>query len=478
MELLLIQLQTVLGSILFLLYAITVVGLVFVIITENRNPLKTIPWVVVLLFIPGLGIAFYYFFGQDNRKQKIISKRTYKRIMKRQYQQSNDEFHDTPSQYKPLISLLENSSQANLLYGTNIEIFTNGKDKFKALIEDIKNAVHHIHFQYYIFSDDKAGAIVKDALIEKARQGVEVRVIYDDVGSWKTSKKFFKEMKDVGIVIYPYLEVAFPILTSKVNYRNHRKVVVIDGKIGYMGGMNIADRYLYGTNWGCWRDAHFRFEGKGVHGLQTAFLVDWYSVNKELINSKKYYPEAEIHNDNILQVVTSGPIGLWRTLLQAYIFTIANAKEYIYIQTPYFLPTEGLNHALQTAALGGVDVRLMLPKRSDTHLVNLASHSFIDEMVRAGVKVYFYKPGFLHSKLIVSDDFISIIGSANMDFRSFEHNFENNAFVYQKSFAKKIKALFLEDQKESDVLSPSVWLKRPLKQRWLESFMRLFSPLF
>lgn len=475
-----IPMQTVLGTILFLLYAVTILGLVLVIITENRNPLKAIPWVIVLLFIPAVGLIFYFFFGQDNRKQRIISRRTYKRIKMRPLQGGyKKDVCLPPEKYSPLITLLESSNQSALLAGTDIKIYTKGEDKFRDLLEAIQNAKHHIHIQYYIFSDDEIGTKIKDALIVKAKEGVKVRVLYDDVGSWEVKKHFYKEMRQEGVEVYPFLKVVFPILTSKVNYRNHRKIVVVDGEVGFIGGMNIADRYVNGIKWGVWRDTHFRFIGKGVHGLQSVFLVDWYVVTKHLIDNPIYYPKTQFYNkNNLMQIVTSGPVGIWRTLLQATIYAIANAKKYIYIQTPYFLPTEGLNQALQTAGLAGVDVRLMLPNKSDTHLVNMASHSFLDEMEKAGVKVYLYKPGFLHAKLIVIDDDLTIIGSANMDFRSFEHNFEVNAFVYEQDFALKMKEVFSEDMKDCDLLIPSVWLKRPLKQRLTESFMRLFSPLF
>ncbi len=474
----LIPIQHIMGTILILLYTITILGLVLVIIAENRNPLKTIPWVVVLLLAPGVGLVFYFFFGQDNRKQRVISRRTYKRIMKgAQEGKLPQDFCVVPETYKPLSRLLSNSNRSSLLYGTQITVYTNGTDKYKALLEEIEKARHHIHIQYYIFNDDTIGNQVKRLLIKKAKEGVEVRVLYDDVGCWNVKNRFFKEMKEAGIEVHAFLRVVFPILTSKVNYRNHRKIVVIDGKVGFMGGMNLADRYAQGTSWGTWRDTHFKFEGKGVHGLQSAFLIDWYVVSKNLLNDKIYYPPVPIYNDNIMQIATSGPVGQWRTLLQATIFMIANAKNYVYIQTPYFLPTEGLNQALQTAALGGVDVRLMLPKRSDTRTVNMASHSFIDEMVKAGVSVYFYKPGFLHAKLVVCDDELTSIGSANMDFRSFEHNFEINAFVYQREFALRMKEVFLNDMLHCEHLTPSRWLKRPHKQRLAESFMRLFSPL-
>lgn len=473
-----IYIQFIVGTIFIILYCVTIVGLILVILTENRNPLKTIPWVIVLLLAPGIGLLFYFFFGQDNRKQRIISRRTYKRIMRRpQEGKLPQDMCIVPEAYQPLSTLLSNSSQSSLLYGSDITIYTNGTDKLLDLLKEISNATHHIHLQYYIFCDDETGYKVQKALIKKAREGVKVRVLYDDVGCWNVKNRFFKEMQDAGIEVYAFLKVVFPILTSKVNYRNHRKIVVIDGRIGFMGGMNIADRYDKGTSWGTWRDTHFKIIGKGVHGLQSAFLIDWYVVSKKLLNDKTYYPPAQIYSDNIMQIATSGPVGQWRTLLQAAIFVIANAKKYIFIQTPYFLPTEGLNQALQTAALGGVDVRLMLPKRSDTRTANMATHSFIDEMVKAGVKVYFYKPGFLHSKLVISDDTIACIGSANMDFRSFEHNFEINAFIYQREFTLQMKKVFMHDMQNCERLVPSKWLKRPWKQRIAESFMRLFSPL-
>lgn len=244
-----IHIQWVVGVIFILLYSITIMGLVLVIIAENRNPLKTIPWVIVLLLAPGVGLFFYFFFGQDNRKQRIISRRTYKRIMKRpQEGKLPQDACTVPDPYQPLVTLLNNNNQSSLLYGSEIQIYTNGEEKFKDLLKDIQEATHHIHFQYYIFCDDEVGIRFKDALIAKAKEGVKVRVLYDDVGCWNVKDKFFNEMKEAGIEVHAFLKVAFPVFTSKVNYRNHRKIVVIDGQIGYMGGMNIADRYEKGPN--------------------------------------------------------------------------------------------------------------------------------------------------------------------------------------------------------------------------------------
>jgi cardiolipin synthase len=473
-----IQIHTVVGLILFILYTISILSLVLVVILENRNPLKTIAWVIVLLLLPGLGLIVYFFFGQDNRRQRIISRRTYKRILRPlQSHLEQDRCIVLPA-YQPLVNLLNRNNRNPLLYGSELSVYTNGEDKFNILVDEINRAEHHIHLQYYIFMDDEIGTKIQKALIAKAKEGIKVRVLFDDVGCWNVKKQFFDEMKEAGIEVYPFLKVAFPVFTSKVNYRNHRKVVVIDGKVGFMGGMNIADRYIQGTAWGNWRDTHFKILGKGVHGLQSAFSIDWYVASKQLIKGTEYYPEEKIYGDSIIQFALSGPTGQWRTLMQAFTFCISNAKKYIYIQTPYFLPTEGLNQALQTIALGGVDVRLMLPERSDTQTANMASHSFLDDMIKAGVKVYFYKTGFLHSKLVVIDDELACIGSANFDFRSFEHNFEINAFVYQNAFATQMKDVFLNDMTlNCEQVNPSAWLHRPILRRLSESFMRLFSPL-
>ncbi|MDR1454581.1 MAG: cardiolipin synthase [Tannerella sp.] len=472
-----IQLNTIVGLTLFALYSISIVSLIIVVLLENRNPLKTIPWVIVLLLLPGVGLIFYFVFGQDNRRQRIISRRTYKRIMRPLYATPVQDRCAVEPPCRPLVRLLNRNHRNPLLYGSGLSVYTRGADKFDALLEEIGRARHHIHLQYYIFDGDATGRRVQQALIDKARAGIRVRVIYDDVGSWHAKNTFFAEMRKAGIQVYPFLRVAFPVLTSKVNYRNHRKIVVIDGRVGFMGGMNIADRYIHGTPLGPWRDTHFKITGKGVHGLQSAFLIDWYVISKELVKGREYYPSEKIYSDNILQIVASGPAGLWRTLVQAFLFCIMNARNYLYIQTPYFLPTEDLNQALQTVALGGVDIRLMIPERSDSRMVNMASRSFLADMVKAGVKVYFYKPGFLHSKLLVTDDALACIGSANFDFRSFEHNFEVNAFVYQASFACRMKEMFLDDMTQCEQLVPAHWLKRPVLRRLAESFMRLFSPL-
>lgn len=458
------------------LYAATTIGVILVVITDNRNPLKTTPWILILLFAPVIGIVFYFFFGQNLSKQKIISHRTRRRITTYPEQESATTPR-IPENFLPLAHLLQHTIHAAPFYGSRITPYTDGATKMQALYEEIQQARHHIHLQYYIFSDDATGRQLQQTLIAKAQEGVKVRILYDDVGCSGVKRTFFDQMRAGGVEVYSFLHVRFPLLTSKVNYRNHSKIVVIDGRVGFFGGMNIADRYVLGTAWGRWRDTHFKLEGSGVQGLQASFLSDWSATTKEQITSEEYYPQAECFTDDIMQVVPSGPFGQWRVLHQGMSFAFANAKRRIWIQTPYFLPTEGIQNALQTAALGGVEVRLMLPARSDSKIVGLASHSFLDAVIRAGVRVSFYTPGFLHSKLLIVDDTLTVAGSANMDFRSFEHNFEINAFIYDKEFNARMSAIYLDDYAHCRHVTPTQWFRRPRSRRLAESLMRLFSPL-
>jgi len=459
------------------IYILSVLGVVFIVITDNRSPLKTLPWIIVLLFAPGVGLVFYFFFGQNLSKQRIISRRIRRRAAMRLEEAKGPQSPGIPERHLPLARLLANTAQAIPLYGSRITPYTDGASKMEALLEAIARARHHIHLQYYIIEGDATGRRLRDALEAKAREGVRIRLLYDDVGSRNVDKAFFEQMRRAGIEARAFLHVKFPRFTSKVNYRNHRKVVVIDGATGFIGGMNIADRYVRGTRWGNWRDTHFRIEGKGVAGLQASFLDDWSATTQEHVTGAEYYPAAARYTDNILQVVPSGPFGKWRTLLQADSYAFARARRRIWIQTPYYLPSEVLNTALQEAALAGIEVKLMLPARSDSRLIDLATHSFLDDMARAGVEVLFYEPGFLHAKLLIVDDDLTIIGSANMDFRSFEHNFEINAFAYDAEFTARMAAVFEADAAQCRRLKPGEWFNRPRRQKLEESFMRIFSPL-
>ena len=470
--------QQILTYFFLVVYSVTILGIILVIITENRNPLKTLPWIVVLVLAPVVGLVFYFFFGQNLSKQRIISRRTRKRITMQLEEPEHPEGPGIPPRYRPLASLLLNTLHSVPLYGSRIAVYTDGRSKMEALMEEIARARHHIHIQYYILNDDQTGCRLRDALVAKAREGVRVRILYDDVGSRGAKNSFFKGMRDAGIEVYAFLHVKFPLFTSKVNYRNHRKIVVIDGRIGFIGGMNIADRYVRGTPMG--HMARHPFPHRRQRRRRTPGLVPERAgrrLRKRIFRGRTTTPPAGHFTDDILQIAPSGPFGKWRALLQADSYAIARARQRIWIQTPYYLPSDVLNTALHEAALAGIDVHLMLPARSDSKVVDLATHSYLDDMMKAGVKISFYTPGFLHSKLLIIDDMLSVIGSANMDFRSFEHNFEINAFVYDREFASRMAAIFEDDLTHCHTVTPGEWFTRPRTRRVAESLMRVFSPL-
>ena len=465
------------------LYVAVIVGIMLTVLMDNRQPAKTIAWVLVLLFVPVVGIVLYIFFGQNTRKMKLISGRSLDQLSKRSMLEFVEQRNlRMPEYFSSLVRLFTNQSLSLPFKDNAVEFYTDGYQFFPALLQAIKGATNHIHLDTYIIADDPLGRLVSDALIAKAREGVEVRLIYDDVGCWRVPERFFDRMRQAGVKVRSFMPVRFPAFTSKVNYRNHRKVCVIDGTQGFIGGMNIALRYVKGLHGGTlpWRDTHMRLRGSVVYALQRAFLVDWYFVDRTLINDHRYYPPMPWHisNDSLAQVVTSSPIAQWPDIMQGYVRILLEAKWYVYMETPYFLPTEPVLFAMRTAALAGVDVRLLIPRRSDAWLIQLASMSYVTETLEAGVKVRLYEKGFNHSKLLVADDQISTCGSTNIDFRSFENNFEANVFFYDRQTALRIKDIYMRDEDYSINFSEARELHhRPYMHRFVESLLRLLSPL-
>ena len=469
-------------SLLWIVIAIAVIH----VIMDNRQPAKTMAWALVIIFLPVVGLVFYLFFGLNHRKERLVSQRSVDQLTKRSMlgfvEQQNLRI---PERQKQLVDLFVNQSFSLPFKDNQVDIMTDGYAFFPELLRDIAKATHHIHIDMYIFEDDALGYLVADALIDKARQGVMVRVIVDDVGCWKVSHEFFEYMREEGIEVAAYLPVRFPSFTSKVNYRNHRKLIVIDGKVGYIGGMNIALRYVKGTGEQPWRDTMLRISGGAVYGLQRAFLIDWYFVDRTLITNRVYYPsqlitnsEQLIANNCLAQIVTSGPTNPYPEIMQGFLRVILAARRYVYIETPYFLPNEPVLFAIKTAARAGVDVRIICPRRSDARFTDWASRSYLREAYEAGVKVYLYQAGFLHSKLLVSDDSMVTCGSTNVDFRSFENNFEGNAFIYDEGVAIRMRNVFLRDQEQSVLLSDLPQRIHPsFKKRLWESLTRLLSPL-
>ena len=468
------------------LYVLAVAGSMIAVLTDNRQPAKTMAWLLVLTFLPLLGIFLYFFFGRNTRKERYISEQSMDDLTKHaMYQYVEQQNLRLPEEHINLIHLFANQSMSLPFKDNHVDIFTTGTNFFVSLIDAIGSAKEHIHLESYIFDDDPLGCLVADALIDKAREGVSVRVIYDDVGCWRVSGRFFERMRQEGIDVRSFMPVRFPAFTGKVNYRNHRKICVVDGCVTFVGGMNIALRYVRGTATMAWRDTHMRISGGAVYALQRAFLIDWYFVDRTLLSGQEYYPPLPAStgsdasaNDCIAQVVTSSPVSPWPDIMQGYVRILLEAKRYVFMQTPYFLPTEPILFAMRTAALSGVDVRLMVPRHCDARLIEWASRSYFAKVLEAGAKICVYEAGFNHSKMLVSDDTIATCGSTNIDFRSFENNFESNVFFYDTQMAQRFKQIFLADACHCTIIDSSTSLPRQsIFRRIWESLMRLFAPL-
>lgn len=444
------------------------------VVLNNRNPIKTLVWVMVLLFLPFLGLLLYFFFGRDTRRMKYIGRRSLSQIQQRSHLcYRSQEPVEPHASYTSLVAYLENVASAYPMAGNDVRVIDSPSQFSERLIEAIASAKEHVHLQFYIFEADEFGCQVRDALVAKAREGVEVRVIYDSVGCWRVPKGFFEEIRFAGGLVEAFLKVYFPILGNRVNYRNHRKIVVVDGCVGFVGGCNIADRYVKNG----WRDVMLEVRGNGVHGLQTSFLIDWYFANGSLVSGKRYFPPQPAMGNAVMQVAQSNPVGANRVIMSAFVMLITSARDYIYMQTPYLMLNDEVKLAIKNASLVGVDVRLMIPLRSDNTISSYASYSYLGELLEAGVKVLLYKEGMLHGKMLVSDDAVASVGSANLDFRSFYYNFEVSGFVYSPSVARELKTMFLNDEKGCVQLSLRDYASRSFARRCAESAARLFSPL-
>ncbi len=474
-----IHLSSWLAILVTALYVTMVVTAVIVVLRENRNPIRALSWVIALVFLPGVGLIFYLFFGRSLRGMHMISRHNKRKIM---HDNSPDRIDlndlNITEEQKNIIKLSYNLSRSPFTVNNEIDIYTDGASKFESLKQDLLNAKKSILLQYYIFLDDIIGNEIADILISKAKQGVMVKVIYDHIGSFSARNRFFDKMKQHGVETHPFFRVNFPHFANRINWRNHRKIVVIDGNIGYIGGMNIADRYVNGLpNGEEWRDTHFRVRGDIVESLIYSFAIDWNFLKKD-----PYVPEVkterpEICNLTGVQLVTGGPTERWNNLTLCFLRAISSARRKILIQTPYFLPTDGLLNALEAAALAKIDVRIMMPRNTDSKLLHYASFSYITQCLKAGIKVYLYEPGMLHAKAMIIDDNFVTAGSTNFDFRSFENNFECNLLIYDTEINRKMRAIFFNDLKRCKKLTLEQWKKRPLPQRFLESLLRLVSPI-
>ena len=455
------------------------------ILFKRINPTKTLSYIIVLLVFPFIGLLVYYLFGQEYRKSKIFNRKNVlnQSIIKKVQEELEldtktiDKVDKLLEEKSKLIPLLYNSEKSKLTINNDVKLIKNGDEKFKILVEDIKKVKHHIHLEYFIIKDDKIGTEILDLLCDKAKEGIEVRIIIDDVGS-SISFKMKRKLKDCGVQMYSFMPVLFSKSTGQMNYRDHRKIIVIDGLIGYVGGINISDNYVNAHNDLYWRDTHLRITGEAVKPLQILFFTTWDFASGSILKiSKIYFPNHNCKENVPLQIAASGPDTDWSNIMEAIFVAITNAEDYIYITTPYFIPNDEIVTALQVAARSNLDVKLIVPKKSDSWVAEYATNSYIEQLLQAGVEVYHYTKGFIHAKTMVVDEVFGTVGTANMDYRSFNINFEINALVYNRDFGKQLTQLFNDDLKDTEKLEYQTWKNRSNNTKIIEAIARLAAPL-
>ncbi len=477
-----------------ILYTLLVLAVTAKIIYDTHNPVKTLGYLMLIVFLPFIGIIFYFSFGVNYRKQKIYSKKLTNddALFQAVKQRITDVSHEHIEKNREMLAdkaslarVMLNKSSLPVATVSELKLLINGETKFPEVLRTLENAQKHIHIEYYIFADDKIGNCIKDILIRKAREGVQVRFIYDDFASHALKRRMVKELREAGVEVYPFYKIRIFMLASRMNYRNHRKIIIVDGEYGFVGGINVDNRYINRNDDPkeklYWRDTHLALQGWAVLSLQYVFLCDWnFCSGQHLDFSNLYVPDfstSTVRNDSLVQIIDSGPDSELPEIMLTYMAAISAARERLYITTPYFIPNESVMNALKLASLKGVDVRLMVPGKSDSFLVNAAACSNYGELLEVGIKIYRYNKGFVHAKTMVVDDNVSIIGTANMDIRSYELNFEINAMVFDYAINTQLADAFLYDLSHCSELDSAQWSRR---SRWIkfgETLARLVSPL-
>lgn len=466
-----------------ILYFLIIASSITLVVLENRKPDIAIFWVMILILLPFVGLIIYLLLGKDYRSHRVIRADEMQRLTQLRNEANNDFIrqHTHSEKYDKLAAMMRGANDAPLFDGNNVRIFTDFTPMFQSMLDDIEHAQSYVHIQFYKIEDDEVGRQLSDLLIRKAQQGLDVRLMYDSFANLFVSSRYYDHMRRGGVHVQSFLKLIPSMFTRDVNCRTHRKIVVVDGTVGYTGGMNIARRYRDGISHAPWRDTHIRILGPAVSQLELALLADWRFCTRQLLDSKKYFPTnatSHPHHNALVQIITSGPMDDWNTVMQGMIQAIAQSRRYLYLQTPYFIPNQPILLALRNAAIAGVDVRIMMPATADrSRIMLLASQSYFREAMQAGVKIYLYRRGYLHAKTMVLDDDFLTIGSTNIDSRSMEQNFEVNAFIYDNQLAVRQRDIFLDDLQHCTQVLPDQWLHRNLLQRIPESVARLFTPL-
>jgi cardiolipin synthase len=474
-------------------YIIILILVCLRIIYDTRSTTKTLAYLLFAIFVPFAGIIFYFLFGINYRNREMYSKKLLqndelaKKVHKELYEYSKQTFlkgEAALQSNKELAYMLVKDINSPLTGNNTVKLLVNGERKFPEVLEALSRAKHHIHIEYYIYEDDKIGRAIEEVLIQKAKEGVEVRFIYDDFGSRSIRKKLVRRLKAGGVKAFPFLKIYFIAFANRLNYRNHRKIIVVDGYTAFVGGINISDRYInnsVNTNKLYWRDTHLRIDGPGVRHLQYLFLCDWnFCANKKLQPDKVFFPDKNsypVQGNKVVQIASSGPDSAKPTILFSLLQAINLATKEILITSPYFIPGESLLDALIIASLSGVSVKLLMPGISDSFIVNAAAKSYYNDLLNAGVEIYLYNKGFVHAKTMVTDQKVAIVGTANMDFRSFDLNFEVNAIVYDSEIAEELREVFYEDLEDAEKIDAATWSTRSIYKQMLEKIARLVSPM-
>ncbi|WP_297520979.1 cardiolipin synthase [uncultured Clostridium sp.] len=464
---------------------VNIILIIFLIFFERKSPSTTWAWLLILIFIPIIGFILYLLFGLNLNRQKLSNKKLIDDTTKNNYFKNLKEKHIcNPSSIKNQDVIFMNYNNCNAVYTeeNKVTLLADGIELFNDIKENLSNAKEYIHIEFYIFRSDKIGTELLDILCKKSKEGIGVKLLIDDMGNG-IKRKDVKRLKNSGVKYSVFFPSVLHFLNLRLNYRNHRKIIVIDGSISYVGGFNVGDEYLGDSKIGNWRDTHLKIEGPAINDLEERFLLDWtYSVGEELTDEHKKYMFKHtnyIDNEEItpLQIISSGPDHRQAHIKNVYMKIINNAKKNIYIQSPYFVPDDSILDSLKLSALSGVNVNIMLPGKPDHFFMPWVSNQYIDELLESNVNVYFYNNGFIHAKTIVSDSSISSVGTANMDIRSFTLNFETNAILYGEKIALELERQFKDDLNHCEKLDLKSFKKRSIITKFFEAIFRLISPI-
>lgn len=481
-------------------YILLVIAVCARVIYDTQSTTKTLSYLLAVIFLPIIGIIIYFSVGINYRKRKIYSKKIFndvnrERALKKRIIADSDTIFSGDNQgiikYKKLGLLVLNQTMSPITGNNNVSLLINGESKFPKVFEALQSAKNHIHIEYYIFNADSVGCRIIDLLIEKAKEGVKVRFIYDDFGSREIRKKQVSRLKEAGVEAFPFYKIQLIAFANRINYRNHRKIIVVDGILGFIGGINVSDKYINSpeksvveTNEKAslfWRDTHLLIKGPAVRTLQYVFMGDWNYCSGTLLKPGKiFFPKDQISESSsgkIVQIAASGPDSDTPLIQQTIMQAINLAKREILITTPYFIPGESLLDCLKLAAFSGTKIKLLVPGISDSRLVNFAARSYYGRLLNAGAEIYCYQKGFVHSKTMVVDQELAMVGTANMDIRSFDLNFEVNAIVYDKEIAKELCEAFHDDIKYATKIDKKAWIERPTWIQFVEKVAGLLSPL-